>query len=172
MAITQKIQQIISELRAAEELLHAQSSVAPELNSPPPSSAVLVNCKSSHQTLNQISSGLAHKTRGLPEQLGESNQATLDLNYELENLRNENQRLSRELYNTRKESIISKNSEQQVISENEQLLSELAKVQSELEQYYQDKVALEAALATTNKLIDRASETIFSMQQDHSCNPY
>ncbi|WP_409264365.1 MULTISPECIES: hypothetical protein [Pseudomonas] len=171
MAITEKIQQIISELRAAEELLHAQSRVAPQLNSQP-SSAVLVSSKSSHQTLNQISSDLLHTTRGLPEQSGESNQATLDLNFELENLRNENQRLSRELYNTRKESIISKNSEQQVISENQQLLSELAKVQSELEQYYQDKVALEAALATTNKLIDRASETIFSLQQDRSCDPY
>ncbi|MDH0621123.1 MULTISPECIES: hypothetical protein [Pseudomonas] len=160
MTITTKIQQIISELQAAEELLHKQALPGQTSNARQVSTLASVNPTYSHQKPDNSASSLGT----LPGRPVLQEEVAIDLTPELERLRNENQRLSRELYDIRKESLISKNAERQALSENELLVVELTKVQSELEQYFEDKIALEAALANTNELIEKASKTIESLQ--------
>lgn len=164
MVIATKIQQIISELQAAEELLQKQAFLNQDGNVRSAATPLSSGGNSLVQRKDGVSSHLETVTK-VPDHSASQNQATLDLTSEVERLKNENQKLARELYYVRKESLISKNSEQQAISENEILVTELTKVQSELERYYEDKIALEAALESTNDLIERASATITALQQ-------
>lgn len=166
MAITTKIQQIISELQAAEELLQKQAFANQAVNTLSPPTAAPMKGESFGRESTDVSSNQTPNTSAHSITL---NQEAINLRKEVEHLRNENQRLTRELYYASKEKIISKNSEQQALSENELLVTELTRVQSELEQYYHDKVALEAALDRTNELIERAVATITDLQLQNTC---
>ncbi|MFK3720621.1 hypothetical protein ACI2J9_13710 [Pseudomonas fulva] len=168
MAITTKIQQIISELQAAEELLQKQTLANQGVNTLSPPTAAPVGVQPSGRESTDVSSNQKLGTSAHSITL---NQEAINLRKEVEHLRNENQRLTRELYYVRKETLISKNSEQQALSENELLVTELTRVQSELEQYYHDKIALEAALQSTNELIERAVATISDLQLQETCKP-
>lgn len=168
MAITTKIQQIISELQAAEELLQKQTFANQGVNTLSPPTAAPAGEKSSGRESNDVS---LNQKPGTSAHSITPNQEATNLRKEVEHLRNENQRLTHELYYLRKETLISKNSEQQALSENELLVTELTRVQSELEQYYHDKIALEAALGSTNELIERAVVTIADLQLQGTCKP-
>ncbi|MCK2111298.1 MULTISPECIES: hypothetical protein [Pseudomonas] len=167
MAITTKIQQIISDLQATEQLLNKQvseSTRAPQQSMPTQTAGepiALSNLNHKILTLQteieQLSNNLILKDKDIA-----------DLNSEVERLKIENRRISQELYHVRKESLIAKNQKDQIYLDNELLVKELTKVQAELELYYEDRRALEATLTNTNETLERASATINYLGHPHS----
>lgn len=166
MAIATKIQQIISDLQAAEQLLHKQVSQNSQASqqSMPTQTAVEHTAPS---ILNHQISVLKTEIEQVSKHLLLKDKDIADLNSEVGRLTNENQRLSQELYHVRKESLIAKNLKDQVDFDNELLVKELTKVQAELELYYEDRKALESTLASTNETLERASATINYLAHPH-----
>ena len=162
-----KIQKIISDLQAAERDLH-------------------LNLSGSRENLQATTHTQAHLDHDLALSVHKEENASLrdqinkllsslnliidqqrDLEAEISTLKNENKRLAQELYDAQKESIINKNFNTELAHDNETLISQILQVQIELEEYYQDKIALELALGKSTLALDSARIAICSLNEEN-----
>lgn len=167
MTSVTKIQKIISDLQAAERDLHLTLSGSRDNSQAKMSAQEHVDpdlALSAHRKENS-----SHK-----EQIKTSSSSlslTIDQHSEpdaeLSNLKHENKRLAQQLYEAQKENIIQRNRNSELCQDNETLISKILQVQIELEEYYQDKVALELALNKSTLALDSARITLSRLNTDN-----
>lgn len=159
MVSTNKIQQIILDLQAAERELskNASSTLAHHLTNK--------NHEPTRTNHNEELTILQLKIDHISVELEAKSKLALSLTSEVEKLKTDNHKLAQDLYSAQKENIINKRHKDQTTLENESLVNNLLKVQFELEQYYEDKIALETALEQSNSALERARVIIRSLDK-------
>lgn len=167
MTSVTKIQKIISDLQAAERDLHLNLSGSRENSQARTPLQAHLDHDLAFSALREENASLKDQINKLSSSLSLIIDQHKELETELSNLKNENKRLAQELYDAQKENIINKNCNNELTQDNETLISKILQVQIELEEYYQDKVALELALSKSTLALDSARIAICSVNEEN-----